>query len=133
MHDGRASTLQEQALAAIQDHYQNSSERMVEQLDAIAEFQRTDARFFSSPALRRFARTGTPPELPLGRTQAERRGREFLVDAPFAPPSKKGFCAFCHGGPMLNMVNQAHSTFVGGNPPPGVRFINTGVTLVTRR
>src|SRR4026209_339120 len=112
------------------DQYQNTSEPTVAQLDAIAEFQRTGARFFSSPALRRFARTGAPPELPPGRTRAERRGRDFLVDAPFAPPSKKGICALCHGGPMLNMVNQAHSNFVGGSPPPGVRFINTGVQLV---
>ena len=130
MHDGRAPTLQEQALGAIHDHYQNTSEPTVEQLDAIAEFQRTDARFFSTHGLRKFAATGAPPELPPGRTPAERRGREFLVDAPFAPPSKKGICALCHGGPMLNMVNQAHSNFVGGSPPPGVRFINTGVTLV---
>ena len=56
----------------------------------------------------------------------------FLVDAPFTPPSKNGICALCHGGPMLNMVNQAHSNFVGGSPPPGVRFINTGVTLVNQ-
>ena len=31
---------------------------------------------------------------------------------------------------MLNMVNQAHSNFVGGSPPPGVRFFSTGVTIV---
>ena len=110
LHDGRAPTLQEQALAAIHDHYQNTSEPTAAQLDAIAEFQRTDAHFFSTHGLRKFARTGAAPELPRGRTPAERRGREFLVDAPFAPPSKKGICALCHGGPMLNMVNQAHST-----------------------
>jgi len=130
MHDGRAPTLQEQALGAVRDHYQNTTEPTATQLDAIAEFQRTDAQFFSTPGLRKFAATGAPPELPRGRTPAEARGREFLVDAPFAPPSKKGICALCHGGPMLNMVNQAHSNFVGGSPPPGVRFINTGVTLV---
>jgi cytochrome c peroxidase len=130
LHDGRAPTLQEQALGAIHDHYQNTSEPTTEQLDAIAEFQRTAARFFSSPALKKFARTGAPPELPRGITPAEKRGREFLVDAPFSPPSKKGICALCHGGPMLNMVNQAHSNFAPGSPPPGVRFINTGVTLV---
>ena len=130
LHDGRASTLQEQALGAIHDHYQNTVEPTAAQLDAIAAFQRTGARFFSSPALQLFAAGGPTPELPLGRTAAERRGREFLVDAPFTPPSKKGICALCHGGPMLNMVNQAHSNFVGGSPPPGVRFINTGVALV---
>ena len=130
LHDGRAPTLQEQALGAIHDHNQNTIEPTAEQLDAIAEFQRNDARFFSSHALSKFARTGSPPELPRGRTPAERRGREFLIDAPFAPPSKKGICALCHSGPMLNMVNQAHATFSGGSPPVGGRFINTGVTLV---
>jgi len=130
LHDGRAPTLQEQALGAIHDHYQNTIEPTTEQLDAIAEFQRTDAHFFSSPALRKFARTGSPPELPRGITPAEKRGRTFLVDAPFNPPSKRGICALCHGGPMLNMVNEAHSTFSGGSPPPGARFINTGVTIV---
>ena len=130
LHDGRAPTLQEQARGAIHDHYQNTSEPTIAQLDAIAEFQRTDAHFFSSPALRKFAATGSPPELPPGKTAAERRGRTFLVDAPFNPPSKRGICALCHGGPMLNMVNQAHSTFSPGSPPVGARFINTGVTLV---
>ena len=130
MHDGRLPTLQDQALDAIRDHYRNTVEPTAAQLDAIAAFQRTDAHFFSSNGLRRFAAGGLPPELPFGRTPAEQRGREFLVDAPFAPPSKKGICALCHGGPMLNMVNQAHSDFVGGSPPPGVRFFNTGVTIV---
>jgi cytochrome c peroxidase len=130
LHDGRAPTLQEQARGAIHDHYQNTSEPTTEQLDAIAEFQRTDPRFFSSPALRKFGATGSPPELPAGITPAEKRGRTFLVDAPFSPPSKRGICALCHSGPMLNMVNQAHSTFSGGSPPVGARFINTGVTIV---
>ena len=130
LHDGRAPTLQEQALGAIHDHYQNTVEPTTAQLDAIAEFQRTDAHFFSSRALRKFAATGSPPELPPGITPAERRGRTFLVDAPFTPPSKRGICALCHGGPMLNMVNQAHSDFGGGSPPPGIRFFGTGVTIV---
>jgi len=130
LHDGRAPTLQEQARGAIHDHNQNTVEPTTAQLDAIAEFQRTDPQFFSSPELKKFAATGSPPELPQGITPAERRGRTFLVDAPFSPPSKAGICALCHGGPLLNMVNQAHSTFVGGSPPPGVRFFNTGVTIV---
>jgi cytochrome c peroxidase len=130
MHDGRVPTLQDQARDAIRDHYQNTIEPTAAQFDAIAEVQRTHPQFFSSNALRRFADGGPPPELPLGRTAAEQRGREFLVDAPFAPPSKKGICALCHSGPMLNRVNQAHSDFVGGSPPPGVRFFNTGVTIV---
>ena len=119
LHDGRAPTLQEQARGAILDHYQNTVEPTIAQLDAIAAFQRTDPRFFSSRALRKFAATGAPPELPPGITPAERRGREFLVDAPFSPPSKRGICALCHGGPMLNMVNQALSTFLRRQPAGG--------------
>ncbi len=130
LYDGRAPTLQEQALGAIHDHTQNTVEPTAAQLDAIAEFQRTDAHFFSSPALRRFAATGAPPELPPGITPAEKRGRTFLVDAPFSPPSKNGICALCHSGPMLNTINQAHSDFTGGVPRPGVRFFNIGVNIV---
>ena len=129
-HDGRAHTVQEQAREAIHGHYQNTIEPTAAELDAIAEFQRTDPRFFSSPALKRFAATGAPPELPPGITPAEQRGRTFLVDAPFNPPSKRGICALCHSGPMLNMVNQAHSSFSNGSPPVGARFINTGVGIV---
>jgi cytochrome c peroxidase len=129
-HDGRPPTVQEQALAAIHDHYQNTVEPTPAQLDAIAEFQRTNPQFFSSDALRKFAAGGPLPELPAGRTAAEQRGREFLVETPFAPPSNKGICALCHGGPMLNRVSQAHSDFVGGRPRPGVRFFNTGVNIV---
>ena len=42
LHDGRAPTLQQQALDAIHDHAQNAVEPTASQLDAIAEFQRTD-------------------------------------------------------------------------------------------
>jgi cytochrome c peroxidase len=130
LYDGRASTLQEQALGAIHDHNQSTVEPTAAELDAIAEFQRTDPHFFSSPELKKFAATGAPPELPPGTTPAEKRGRTFLVDAPFTPPSKAGICALCHSGPMLNTINQAHSTFTGGVPRPGVRFFNIGVHLV---
>lgn len=129
LHDGRAPTLQEQALGAIHDHYQNGVEPTPAQLDAIAEFQRSDSHFFSSDELEEFAAGGPAPELPPAVTAAEKRGRMFFVDAPFAPPSKNGLCALCHSGPMLNRVSQAHSE-VPGSPPPGVRFIDTGVTLV---
>jgi cytochrome c peroxidase len=132
MHDGRAPTLQAQARDAIHDHYQSTAVPTAGQLDAIALFQRTSPQFFSSDQLREFAAGGRPPELPPGITPAEQRGRTFLVDAPFNPPSKNGICALCHGGPMLNAVNQAHSTFVGGSPPPGVRFFDTGVTIVNQ-
>jgi hypothetical protein len=129
-HDGRPSSVQQQALGAIHDHYRNIVEPTAAELDAIAEFQRTNAQFFSSAELRRFAAGGPPPELPPGNTPAEKRGRTFLVDAPFEPPSKNGICALCHSGPMLNTVNQAHSNFGGGRPRPGVRFFGTGVSIV---
>jgi cytochrome c peroxidase len=130
LHDGRAPTLQEQALGAIHDHYQNSAEPTAEQLDAIAAFQRTDSHFFSSDELEEFAAGGPAPELPPGVTAAEKRGRTFFLDVPFSPPSKQGICALCHSGPMLNKVSQHHADFSGGSPPPGARFIDTGVTLV---
>jgi cytochrome c peroxidase len=116
-YDGRPSTLQDM-------------EPTPAQLDAIADFQRTNAHFFSSESLKAFAAGGPAPLLPAGVTPAEQRGRTFLVDAPFSPPSKNGICALCHSGPMLNMVSQAHSNFVGGRPRPGVRFFGTGVSLV---
>jgi cytochrome c peroxidase len=130
MHDGRAPTLQEQALAAIRDHYQNTVEPTAAQLDAIADFQRTNAHFFSSDALKEFAAGGPAPELPPGITPAEQRGRTFLVDAPFSPPSKNGICALCHSGPMLNQTNIHHQNFAGGRPRAGVRFFGTGVRIV---
>jgi cytochrome c peroxidase len=129
-HDGRPDTVRHQALGAIHDHYQNTVEPTSAQLDAIAEFQRSHPRFFSSDELKEFAAGGPPPELPSGITPAEQRGRRFLVDVPFAPPSKDGICALCHSGPMLNRVSQAHSDFVGGRPRPGVRFLSTGVNIV---
>jgi hypothetical protein len=131
-YDGRPATVQEQARAAVHGHYQSTVEPTDAQLDALAEFQQTAPRFFSSRALRKFAAGGPPPALPRGRTPGERRGREFLVDAPFAPPSKKGVCALCHSGPMLNTISQAHSDFTGGIPRPGVRFFNIGVALVNQ-
>ena len=58
MYDLRARTLSDQALGAIHDHAQNTVEPTEEQLALIAEFQRTDKRFFSSDALEDFARGG---------------------------------------------------------------------------
>lgn len=119
MYDIRDRTLQDQALGAIHGHTQNTVEPTAEQLDAIALFQRTDNRFFSSNALRQFAMGGPAPELPQGRSPAEKRGREFFVDAPWDPPNKKGVCALCHGGPMLNTANRFTSDATGA--PEGWR------------
>jgi cytochrome c peroxidase len=106
MYDGRQPNLQSQALGAILDHAQPSRLPSATQLQRIADFQLTDA-FFSSDALRTFARTGVPPALPPGTNDAERRGRRFFEDVPIAPGgSKQGICAVCHSGPMLNETNE---------------------------
>lgn len=127
MVDGRGGDLANQALGAIHDHAQNQIEPTAEQLHLIALHQQTKP-FFTSPALRKFFQGGPPPELPKGRTASEKRGRLFFEDAPVGPQinqqsSRRGLCAICHSGPMLNESN-------GFNPlpvppffvPKGTRF-----------
>lgn len=128
MLDLRNVTLQEQALGAIRAHAQNTREPTPTELDAIALFQITDRRFFSSAALRTFALGGPPPQLPEGRSPSEKRGRLFFVDTPSAPGQKQGACAFCHSGPMLNAGNEF--AFADFRTPLGAKF-NTA--LVSER
>jgi hypothetical protein len=123
MYDLRASTLSDQALGAIHDHAQNTVEPTEAQLAMIAEFQRTDRRFFSSNELEDFARSGPPPELPLGKTESQQRGRLMFVEAEFTPGSTKGICALCHTGPMLNRTSPFNPT-----APPGANIANIGVS-----
>ncbi len=123
MYDLRAGTLSDQALGAIHDHAQNTVEPTEEQLALIAEFQRTDKRFFSSDALEDFARGGPPPELPLGKTKSEQRGRLMFVESEFTPGSTNGICALCHTGPMLNRSSPFNPT-----APPGANIANIGVS-----
>ena len=119
MYDIRNPDLQAQAAGAIDRHAQSTVRPTAAQLDAIAEFQQTDNRFFSSKAMKAFAEGGPAPGLPAGRTASERRGREFFVDAPWDPPNKRGTCALCHSGPMLNTANQFTTAATGA--PPGWR------------
>ena len=130
MHDLRNIDLQDQALGAIRAHAQNAVEPTSEQLDAIAVFQQTDRRFFSSNELHAFAHGGPPPELPEGRSPSEKRGRLFFIDTPSAPGQKQGACAFCHSGPMLNAANR----FAGPDfrSPPGAKF-NTALVSEANR
>jgi cytochrome c peroxidase len=123
MYDLRARTLSDQALGAIHDHAQNSIEPSQEQLTLIAEFQRTDKRFFSSDVLRDFAQGGPAPELPPGRTKAEQRGRLMFVESEITAGSTKGICAQCHTGPMLNQTSRFNL-----GAPPGARIANIGVS-----
>lgn len=126
MYDLRDATLEEQALGAIEGHAQNAVVPTTTELDLIAEFQSFGRRFFSSQLLRRYALGGPAPRLPEGRTASQRRGREFFVDAPWNPPSKKGLCAFCHSGPMLNVANEFVELPTGA--PPGWRAFDIGVS-----
>jgi cytochrome c peroxidase len=123
MYDLRARNLSDQALGAIHDHAQNTVEPTEEQLAMIAEFQRTDKRFFSSDELQDFAGGGPPPVLPLGKTKSEQRGRLMFVETAFTPGSTKGICALCHTGPMLNQTSPFNAT-----APPGARIANIGVS-----
>ncbi len=127
MYDGRAANLQVQALDAIHGHAQATIAPTLRELKLIAEHQ-TSNKFFSSNALRKFSEDHMPPELPKGHTASEKRGRLFFEDAPVSPQvnsnsSRKGLCAVCHSGPLLNESN-------GFNPlpvppffvPKGTRF-----------
>jgi cytochrome c peroxidase len=119
MVDGRHRSLRAQARAAIHDHAQNTAEPSRSDLLLMAAFQSSD-QFFSSPALRKFARGGPAPKLPEGRTASEKRGRLFFVDGPFASPlQKEGACAACHSGPMLNESSPNFPLL-----PAGTRFQN---------
>lgn len=124
MQDGRAPNLVEQARDAIAGHAQARRTPSARELRRIAEFQKTP-RFFSSPALLRFAYTGQAPTLPEGRSEAEVRGRRFFIDAPPGPDFKTGLCAGCHSGAMLNETNE----FLPVPPNArGGRFQSVGVS-----
>jgi hypothetical protein len=124
MIDGRQPTLEAQAHGAILDHAQPTISPDADDLTAIKNFQLTDA-FFSSPALRDFARGGPAPVLPLGNTESEKRGRRFFEDLPPGPTFKDGLCAACHSGPMLNQTNQFLPI---AGVTPGSRFQTVGVS-----
>ena len=126
MYDGRDGTLEAQALGAVRAHAQNNIEPTPLQLELIAEFQRTDPRFFSSLPLLLFARGGPPPRLPRGVTASEKRGRAMFDDVPVTPGSTRGLCAMCHSGPMLDVSNEFNFFL----PPEfqGRRFFGVGVS-----
>jgi cytochrome c peroxidase len=132
MLDGRQPDLESQAIGAIHDHAQGVIPSPAD-LHAIADFQRTNA-FFSSTALRQFARGGAAPALPPGETESERRGRRFFEDRPPDPTDgfKPGLCAHCHSGPLLNQTNQFAEAFIGLPIPAGTRFSNVLVSEFNR-
>ena len=126
MSDLREVALEAQAAGAIRGHAQSTVEPTALQLELIAEFQKNDWRFFSSEPLREFARSGVPPQLPLGTTPSEERGRVFFVDHAPVGNSMSGACAFCHSGPMLNETNQFARKALQAQP--GMRIQTAGVS-----
>jgi len=124
MYDGRDTTLEKQALGAIRAHAQNGIEPTALQLQLIADFQRTAPRFFSSLELFDFARGGPTPQLPAGRTAAEKRGRAMFDNVPVAQGSTRGICGTCHSGPMLDVADD----FNVFGAPAGSRFFGVGVS-----
>ena len=121
MVDGREPNLASQARNAIRNHAQSPATISDADLEAIARFEISDP-FFSSVAVRDFARGGPAPVLPEGSTESEKRGRKFF-ESTFDPTNLKlGSCGACHSGPMLDRTNQ----FFPG--PVGARFQSVGVS-----
>lgn len=123
MVDGREPDLLAQARNAILGHAQSPQQPTEEQLQAIADFEKS-RDFFSSRELRRFAQGGPEPELPEGCSPSERRGRRFFEDLPLGESGKDGVCAGCHSGPMLDRTNR----FLPLPIPVGSRFQTAGVS-----
>ena len=130
MLDGRQPSLELQAEGAMHDHAQAPAFPTLQDLQAIRQFQLTDA-FFSSPALRDHARGGPSPELPRGNTDSERRGRRFFESVPPNPADglKPGLCAHCHSGPLMNQTNEFAPLFIGVPIPTGTRFFDIAVSF----
>jgi cytochrome c peroxidase len=126
MLDGRQPDLLAQARGAIADHAQATRTPRNDELAAIAAFQQTPA-FFSSLPMLKYAYLGIRPELPEGRTESEKRGRRFFIDAPLSGDLKTGLCSGCHSGPMLNETNE----FIPAPPfRRGGRFQTVGVSEI---
>ncbi len=111
MWDLREPTLESQAKAAAHGHAQSTRGPTEHQAKLIALFEREE--LFSSAALRRYANGGPPPQLPPGRTAAEKRGRLFFISKA---EGGNGRCSQCHSGPMLNETSVDHGVL-----PPGSR------------
>ncbi|WP_224367985.1 cytochrome c peroxidase [Hyalangium versicolor] len=113
MWDGREPTLQSQALHAINEHAEGGRVPTGAELHTVADFEKA---LFSSAKMMNYARTGTPPPLPTGKTASEKRGAAF-----FAPAS---LCGSCHGGPLLNTLTE----FNPQGLPAGGHFSSSAVS-----
>jgi cytochrome c peroxidase len=124
MVDGRETSVEAQAVSAINAHFQPGEQPNRNTISDIAAFERT---LFSRPSLATFAQGGPPPSMPQGNTTLERAGRRFFVfDGP-PTDAKSGMCAGCHGGPMLDT-----SFPIPGAPPSDPRFSNAFVSMFNK-
>jgi cytochrome c peroxidase len=108
--DGRAPTLQAQALGAIQGHAQATVNPSTTDLNDIAAYEKT---LFNSSKVKNYVTRGTIPTMPTGTTDSEKRGAVF-----FRPD---GACGACHGGPNLDTATEF-------SPTPGAQFQDVGVS-----
>jgi len=112
MFDLRETTLQNQALHAIQGHAQAGRQPTATELNEIVKFERN---LFSSKAMANYANGGPAPAWPAGTTETEKRGAAW-----FAPTA---LCGSCHGGPLGNVANSSNPIGL----PVGAQF---GLALV---
>jgi cytochrome c peroxidase len=102
MADGREEAdLQHQAGSAVATHAQLDRRPNERELTAIAEFERT---LFSNQAIPTAFIQGAILRIPLGTTESENRGREFL------DPDRQ--CGLCHSGVLLNRTSGRHPDFI---------------------
>jgi cytochrome c peroxidase len=118
MQDGRNSTLEGQAHGAVNAHYGPGRQPTEPELAAIADFERNNLRFYSSPQMLSWSNGGPAVELPAATTDEEARGRVWFESTP------EGVCAHCHGGPLLNETNE----HILAPVPPGTRFFTAFVS-----
>jgi cytochrome c peroxidase len=114
--DRSASTLEVQALGAINQHMEPSAAPTKEFLESVAEFQR---HIFSSVKVSRLSAAidaGLPlPDLDPPLTSVERKGKEKFDD----------FCGRCHGGPaqVQNLENRIFPPFDGSTNPKSLNVV----------
>jgi hypothetical protein len=114
--DRCATTLEVQALGAVNQHMEPTTPPTVEFLASVAEFQR---HIFSSAKIRKLSAAidaGRPlPNLDPPLTAFERLGKEKFDD----------FCGRCHGGPaqVQNLENRIFPPFDGSTNPVSLNVV----------
>ncbi|HUS67571.1 MAG TPA: hypothetical protein VMZ28_23710 [Kofleriaceae bacterium] len=130
MYDGRAPNLAEQARGAIAGHAQSTDVTTTE-LNAISAFEQ---RLFNRNNLKFFVKYGTELKMPLGSSDAEKRGRLFFIadgqtDPDMVGENPQAICGWCHSGDNLSGTSAFFSANVAPVPiPEGHRFLSVLVS-----